>query len=170
MQAKLLVMQSSGGVFSSDAARGRPVFMVESGPGRRRDRLGAPRRDARPPGHPLLRHGRHDREGGPDPGRPPVGDEGLRRRRARRRGDRRHVPLRLPGPDAGHRPRRDRRRRRLDRLGRFGRAPARRAAERGRRSGPVCYGRGGAEPTITDANLVLGRLNPATSSAARSAS
>jgi N-methylhydantoinase A len=26
--------------------------------------------------------------------------------------------------------------------------------------GPVCYGRGGTEPTITDANLVLGRLNP----------
>lgn len=25
--------------------------------------------------------------------------------------------------------------------------------------GPVCYGRGGNEPTITDANLVLGRLN-----------
>ena len=26
--------------------------------------------------------------------------------------------------------------------------------------GPVCYGRGGAEPTVTDANLVLGRLDP----------
>lgn len=26
--------------------------------------------------------------------------------------------------------------------------------------GPICYGRGGEEPTITDANLVLGRLNP----------
>ncbi|MEX0956885.1 MAG: hydantoinase/oxoprolinase family protein [Rhizobiaceae bacterium] len=26
--------------------------------------------------------------------------------------------------------------------------------------GPICYGRGGAEPTITDANLVLGRLSP----------
>jgi N-methylhydantoinase A len=26
--------------------------------------------------------------------------------------------------------------------------------------GPVCYGRGGMEPTVTDANLVLGRLNP----------
>jgi N-methylhydantoinase A len=26
--------------------------------------------------------------------------------------------------------------------------------------GPVCYGRGGTAPTITDANLVLGRLNP----------
>jgi N-methylhydantoinase A len=26
--------------------------------------------------------------------------------------------------------------------------------------GPICYGRGGAEPTITDANLLLGRLDP----------
>ncbi len=26
--------------------------------------------------------------------------------------------------------------------------------------GPICYGRGGTKPTITDANLVLGRLNP----------
>jgi N-methylhydantoinase A len=26
--------------------------------------------------------------------------------------------------------------------------------------GPVCYGRGGAEPTVTDANVVLGRLDP----------
>jgi len=29
----------------------------------------------------------------------------------------------------------------------------------GAHPGPICYGRGGAEPTITDANLVLGRLN-----------
>ncbi len=27
--------------------------------------------------------------------------------------------------------------------------------------GPVAYGRGGTEPTITDANLCLGRLDPA---------
>ncbi len=27
--------------------------------------------------------------------------------------------------------------------------------------GPVCYGRGGEQPTITDAQLLLGRLNPA---------
>ena len=27
--------------------------------------------------------------------------------------------------------------------------------------GPVCYGRGGTTPAVTDANLVLGRLNPA---------
>src|SRR5262249_4821198 len=26
--------------------------------------------------------------------------------------------------------------------------------------GPIAYGRGGDEPTITDANLLLGRLNP----------
>lgn len=26
--------------------------------------------------------------------------------------------------------------------------------------GPVCYGKGGTEPTLTDANVVLGRLNP----------
>lgn len=30
----------------------------------------------------------------------------------------------------------------------------------GARPGPICYGRGGSEPTITDANLILGRLNP----------
>jgi N-methylhydantoinase A len=28
--------------------------------------------------------------------------------------------------------------------------------------GPICYGRGGERPTITDANLALGRLNPET--------
>lgn len=27
--------------------------------------------------------------------------------------------------------------------------------------GPICFGRGGTEPTLTDANLLLGRLNPA---------
>src|SRR5690606_12016738 len=30
----------------------------------------------------------------------------------------------------------------------------------GANPGPICYGRGGTEPTITDANLVIGRLNP----------
>ena len=44
-------------------------------------------------------------------------------------------------------------------------APARGLLQVGPRSaganpGPICYGRGGAEPTITDANLLLGRLNP----------
>src|SRR6267154_4442659 len=30
----------------------------------------------------------------------------------------------------------------------------------GAKPGPVCYGHGGVEPTVTDANLVLGRLDP----------
>ena len=30
----------------------------------------------------------------------------------------------------------------------------------GAQPGPICYGRGGENPTITDANLALGRLNP----------
>ena len=30
----------------------------------------------------------------------------------------------------------------------------------GAEPGPICYGRGGVEPTVTDANLVLGRINP----------
>jgi N-methylhydantoinase A len=30
----------------------------------------------------------------------------------------------------------------------------------GSRPGPVCYGRGGKEPTVTDADLLLGRLDP----------
>jgi N-methylhydantoinase A len=31
----------------------------------------------------------------------------------------------------------------------------------GAQPGPICYGRGGTEPTISDANLLLGRLDPA---------
>ncbi|MDQ8732355.1 hydantoinase/oxoprolinase family protein [Bradyrhizobium sp. LHD-71] len=31
----------------------------------------------------------------------------------------------------------------------------------GAKPGPVCYGRGGMQPTVTDADLVLGRLDPA---------
>ena len=31
----------------------------------------------------------------------------------------------------------------------------------GAEPGPACYGRGGTEPTVTDANVVLGRLEPA---------
>jgi len=33
-------------------------------------------------------------------------------------------------------------------------------ASAGSQPGPACYGRGGERPTVTDANVVLGRLNP----------
>src|SRR5262249_19130586 len=32
----------------------------------------------------------------------------------------------------------------------------------GSEPGPACYGRGGKEPTVTDADLVLGRIDPTT--------
>src|SRR5262249_5790793 len=32
----------------------------------------------------------------------------------------------------------------------------------GSEPGPVCYGRGGQEPTVTDADVVLGRIDPTT--------
>ena len=65
----------------------------------------------------------------------------------------------LPGPAAVARRPHDRRRRRLDRPHR----PRRRAGRRARRApapspGPACYGRGGTEPTVTDADLVAGRI------------
>jgi N-methylhydantoinase A len=34
------------------------------------------------------------------------------------------------------------------------------AQSAGAQPGPACYGRGGSEATVTDANLVLGRINP----------
>jgi N-methylhydantoinase A len=46
---------------------------------------------------------------------------------------------------------------RLDEIKRIQVGPASAGAE----PGPACYGRGGAEPTVTDANVVLGRIDPA---------
>ncbi|MFA3916196.1 hydantoinase/oxoprolinase family protein [Ruegeria hyattellae] len=44
----------------------------------------------------------------------------------------------------------------IDSLGRLQVGPRSAGSE----PGPACYGRGGAEPTVTDANLLLGRLDP----------
>jgi N-methylhydantoinase A len=46
----------------------------------------------------------------------------------------------------------------VDTLGRIAVGPQSAGSE----PGPVCYGRGGGEPTVTDADLVLGRIDPAT--------
>ena len=50
----------------------------------------------------------------------------------------------------------------VDRLGRIRVGPDSAGAD----PGPACYGRGGARPTVTDADLVLGRLTPETFGAA----
>ena len=44
---------------------------------------------------------------------------------------------------------------------RFARPAEGRARQRRRDPGPACYGRGGTQPTVTDADLLLGYLDPA---------
>ena len=65
------------------------------------------------------------------------------------------------GAGADDRHRRDRRGRRFHRLYR---SPAARSASARARpariAGPACYGKGGTEPAVTDAQVVLGRLDP----------
>ena len=46
----------------------------------------------------------------------------------------------------------------IDAIGRIAVGPQSAGSE----PGPVCYGRGGTEPTVTDADLVLGRISPQT--------
>ncbi|HZO97613.1 MAG TPA: hydantoinase/oxoprolinase family protein [Gaiellaceae bacterium] len=159
--AKLLVMQSGGGVFGSDAAARRPVFMVESGPaagviaaahlgstlGRGEilsfDMGGTTAKVG------LIREGRpsvtKDYQVG---GHASAGIGGLSLS---------GYPVRTPVVD-------------LVEIGAGGGSIAwidsgglLRVGPRsaGADPGPVCYGRGGVEPTVTDANVVLGRLNPA---------
>ncbi len=153
-------MQSSGGVFSSEAAARRPVFMVESGPAAgviASAHLGAGL------GHPdilsfdmggttakvgLIQDGRpsvtKDYQVGGHAGAG-VGGQSLS-----------GYPVRTPVVD-------------LVEIGAGGGSIAwvdsgglLRVGPRsaGADPGPVCYRRGGAEPTVTDANAVLGRLNP----------
>src|SRR3954467_4218918 len=160
IEAKLLVMQSSGGVFSSEAAAQRPVFMVESGPaagviaaaylGSTIDRpdilsfdMGGTTAKVG-----LIRGGKpsvtKDYQVG---GHASAGIGGLSLS---------GYPVRTPVVD-------------LVEIGAGGGSIAwvdsgglLRVGPRsaGADPGPVCYRRGGTEPTVTDANVVLGRLHP----------
>jgi N-methylhydantoinase A len=160
VRAKLLVMQSSGGVFSAEAARSRPVFMVESGPaagviasahlgetlgledilsfdmGGTTAKVGLIR-GGRPSVTKDYNVGGHAGAG--------IGGMSLS-----------GYPVRTPVVD-------------LVEIGAGGGSIAwvdsgglLRVGPQsaGADPGPVCYRRGGVEPTVTDANLVLGRLNP----------
>ena len=65
----------------------------------------------------------------------------------------------LPGPAAQRRPADGRRRAAARSRGSTREAPcASGPRARGRSPGPACYGKGGTRPTVTDANLLLGRL------------
>ena len=153
-------MQSSGGIFGSDAAAVRPVFMVESGPAagviasaHLGETLGRPDilsfdmggttakvgliQDGRPSVTKDYNVGGHAGAG--------IGGMSLS-----------GYPVRTPVVD-------------LVEIGAGGGSIAwvdsgglLRVGPQsaGADPGPVCYRRGGVEPTVTDANVVLGRLNP----------
>ncbi len=160
--SELLVMQSNGGVYPAAAAAENPVFMVESGPA-----AGAVAAAALGTalGHPnvisfdmggttakasLIRNGRPSITKDYSVGGAAQSGTGAF-------GGASGYPIRTPVVD-------------LVEIGAGGGSiawvdsgGALRVGPHsaGADPGPVCYGLGGEEPTITDANLVLGRLDPA---------
>jgi N-methylhydantoinase A len=160
LTGELLVMQSGGGVFTARASRERPVYMVESGPAAgviaaahlgnalgRRDVLsfdmggttakaaliqgGTPRVTKDYEVGATARPGTGSQRGGGYPIRTPVLDL---------------VEIGAGGGSIAW----------VDSGGRLRVGPHSAGAD----PGPASYGKGGREPTVTDANLVLGRLNP----------
>ena len=158
--SELLLMQSGGGVFTFAEARSKPVFMVESGPAAgvisaahlgdtlgHRDIIsfdmggttakvgliqdGAPTVTKEYEVGAAARAGVGSRRGGGYPIRTPVIDL---------------VEIGAGGGSIAW----------VDSGGILRVGPQSAGAD----PGPVCYGQGGTEPTITDANLVLGRLQP----------
>jgi N-methylhydantoinase A len=148
---RLTIMQSNGGVTSSTVARRLPVAMLESGPVGgfiAAARIGAAlgnrnvigfdmggttaKANLARDGEPQMSHGYHI--GGYASGQPmmlPVVDT---------------VEVGSGGGSIA----------RVDHTGSLEVGPQSAGAE----PGPACYGKGGTEPTVTDANLVLGRLDP----------
>ncbi len=158
--AELLVMQSGGGVYSSAAAHELPVFMVESGPAA--GVIGAARAGARIDLPHLVSFdmgGTTAKAGLVLDGRPRVTkDYEVGEQAGPSTGGTRATgyPIRTPVVD-------------LVEIGAGGGSIAWVDAGGGLRvgprsagadPGPACYGRGGTAPTVTDANVVLGRLNP----------
>jgi N-methylhydantoinase A len=148
---ELLIMQSNGGVMAPSVARVLPVATLESGPvggfiaaARIGARLGygnivafdmggtTAKTNVVRGGEPQMAHGYHI--GGYAAGHPmtlPVVDT---------------VEVGSGGGSIAV----------ADTLGGLSVGPRSAGAE----PGPACYGRGGVEPTVTDANVVLGRIDP----------
>jgi N-methylhydantoinase A len=160
INAGLLVMQSSGGVLTSPAAGEKPVFMVESGPAAGvnaatylGEALGA---------HNLISldmGGTTAKVGLVRDGRPRITREyqvGATAQSGVGALAADGYPVRTPvidlveiGAGGGSIAW-------IDSGGALRVGPHSAGAD----PGPVCYGAGGSEPTVTDANLVLGRLDP----------
>ena len=102
----------------------------------------------------LVRYGRHHGEDLPDRRLPPADRARIRSRPPSRQGQR------LAAPHPGHRDGGDRRWRRLDRTARFLGRITIDPDSAGADPGPAAYGRGGDRPTITDADVALGKIDP----------
>ncbi|MDA1322115.1 MAG: hydantoinase/oxoprolinase family protein, partial [Proteobacteria bacterium] len=159
LKGELLIMQSSGGVLTFEAARAKPVFMVESGPAagvivsaHLGQMLGFKNIMSFDMGGTTAKTGLIE-NGTPHITKEyEVGTAARAERGAKGAG----YPIRTPVID-------------LVEIGAGGGSIAwvdaggmLRVGPRsaGADPGPVCYGLGGTEPTITDANLVLHRLDP----------
>ncbi len=162
LDGDLLVMQSNGGVYTSSAAVEKPVFMVESGPAAGSVAAAA---IGTALGHPDVLSfdmgGTTAKASLIRDGRPSVTKDytvgAAAQSGAGAFGGANGYPVRTPVVDlvevgAGG--------------GSIGWVDSGGALRVGPHSagaspGPACYGQGGEQPTITDANLVLGRLDPA---------
>lgn len=160
VDAELLVMQSSGGVYTFSAAMEKPVFMVESGPA---SGVIAASHIGNILGHKnvisLDMGGTTAKTGLILDGTPQVtkdyevgGQAGAIHGAGKGSG----YPIRTPvidlveiGAGGGSIAW-------VDTGGALRVGPSSAGAD----PGPACYGAGGTKPTVTDANLVLGRLNP----------
>ena len=162
----LEIMDSGGGVMSAAMAARRPVRTLESGRrGRRhRGRAASSGSSARPRSSPSTWAARRPRPASSRDGKPAVTHDFQVGGKGSFGGTRAGtgVPVKIPAVD-------------LAEVGAGGGSiawvDAGGALRVGPRSagsmpGPACYGRGGTEPTVTDANLVLGYLDPSGSPAA----
>lgn len=146
-----LVMESNGGVITSDEAKRQPIFLLESGPvagvvgtAELAERLGFEHVIAFDMGGTTAKCSLIDT------GRIETGATYYVG------GYERGYPVQVPvidiievGAGGGSIAS-------IDNVGQLRVGPRSAGAE----PGPVCYGNGGSEPTVTDANLVLGRLGP----------
>jgi N-methylhydantoinase A len=146
-ETRLQVMQSRGGIASAEVASDAPITMVMSGPA---GGVAAARYVSRSSGNPNLitfdMGGTSSDVALVIDGQAPTANEGRIGR----------YPVRIPIVDVNSIGAGGGSIVWLDAGGRLRVGPHSAGAE----PGPVCYGRGGTEPTVTDASLVLGYLNP----------
>ena len=145
-RSRALMMKSDGGAASARMLAATPIETVHVRPGRRRHRRPPPRRHQRHRQHHHLRHRRHHR-----PTWRCCRAGRCSSRKCRWRGIRcaRIRSISRPSaPAAAASPSVE--------LGVLKVGPQ----SAGANPGPACYGRGGSEPTLTDALVVLGHLSP----------